>query len=991
MSEEDIKSKIQTGEFKDNNEKKNEIIPVSSRENFESTLKMYSDGSKENFQQRPYTNRTLKSTDYKIYNNNFSSKLDGKMSEEDFQSRIQMFSGKFKSNNEQKKEIIPVSSRENFESTLKMYSDGAKESFQPRPYTNRILKSTDYKIYNNNFPSIKEINDEDYEKINVHGIINDINDKINIRNKQKKYSTGANSETIYQNQNEDLWDDLNDNDINIKKSIRFNEGNLNLKESLKLKGGNLSINNKNELIGNYGINQEIYKDNEMGISNENMFENNEFFQRKNSQNLFESSEKYDIVNIGNEYIKDNNNTNEIQNKNQFSENKMGNNENNIENKGLNNEIITDNQNKDLQEQNNENKDSQDQNTDNPNKDSQVHNNENQNKDLQDPNNENQNKDLQDPNNENQNKDLQDPNNENQNKEEENKEKTDENKESKEKTDENNNENKEKTDENEKKDEQKNNKPFILSKEAIEEWKKILCQNFENITSIEESNIPKENELIKNDIIKTREKESLEYPTFQQDLELMLNHYCIYNKINYKEGLNEIIGAMTLLKYKIDLSLPEIFNLSYGLILKYLTNYYQEEETNFALKSSFGLLHLLLRYHSPRIYNILDKENIFPDMYAKDWMLTLFSKNFDLDLLYYFWNKLILEDDELFFYFFLISLIITNAEKILSAKRKNLTKIISTLIISSKEEIDFIFSFASDLRKETPYSFRILANRLEIFNLNSKMLENAYEQYKPYSLIAMPIFPTEIFHICYNHLFKCPDELCKNCKNNNQIIDTDKSIISYNVENHIENNLNNNNIINYKCPHCDKKIDKRMKYILLDLRILEFQTFDNEKEKTPFMPQMITIEQNELKSVDFPEKITTRFLKDKGTYHFIFMTSQSNFESLEESSYIDTQSSKKGEKSKKEKKISLKEKLKKQEFENLKRLLVCLLKAHYPYISFCYGGFFSCHELSFKYNIPLVNHDNKCVYCKNTKKVRSSTILQNFQKLKFWKKNKNQNQ
>ena len=35
--------------------------------------------------------------------------------------------------------------------------------------------------------------------------------------------------------------------------------------------------------------------------------------------------------------------------------KRRNNENNIENKGLNNEIITDNQNKNSQEQNNENK------------------------------------------------------------------------------------------------------------------------------------------------------------------------------------------------------------------------------------------------------------------------------------------------------------------------------------------------------------------------------------------------------------------------------------------------------------------------------------------------------------------------------------------------------------------------------------------------------------------------------------------------------------
>ena len=896
------------------------------------------------------------------------------MSEEDFKSRIQMFSGQFKGNNQQKKEIIPVSSRENFESTLKMYSDAAKESFQVRPYSNRTLKSTDYKFYNNNFASIEELNNDDYNKINVHGIINDINDKINIRNKKKKYTTDLTHEIIYQNDNEDLWDDLNYDNINIKKSIRFSEGNINLKESLKLKGGNLNINNnskeninENEIIGNNRINQEINDRIGMGISNDNMFESNEFYKKKNSKNLFESVEKYDMVNIGNEYIKNDNNINDTNNKNEFSENKIENNENNIENKELNNEIITENQNKDSQEPNSEN----------------------QNKDLQDLNNENQIKEEENKDGEKKEEENKDgEKKEDEKKEEENKE--EENKDGEKKEDEKKEEEKkeEEKKEEEKKEEEKKNKPFILSKEAMEEWKKILCENFENITSIDESNISKENDLIKNDIKKTREKESLEYPTFQQDLELMLNYYCNYNKIKYKEGLNQIIGAMTLLKYKIDLSLPEIFNLSHGLILKYLTNYYQEEETIFSLKSSFGLLHLLLRYHSPKIYNILDKENIFPDMYAKDWILTLFSNKLDFDILFYFWNKLILEDDELFFYFFLVSLIIVNNEKILSAKIKHLPKIISRFIVNTKEEIDFIFSYALDLRNETPYSFRILANRLEIFNFKSKMLENAYEQYKPYSLIAMPIFPTEIFHICYNHLIKCPDELCKNCKNNNQMNDNNlnKSKVSYNVENHIENNLNNNNINNYKCPHCDKKIDKRMKYILLDLRILEFETFENEKEKTPFMPQMITIEQNELKSIDFPEKITKRFLKDKGTYHFIFMTSQSNFESLEDNIYIDTQSSKK-----ENKKISIKEQLKNQEFENLKRLLVCLLKAHYPYISFCYGGFVSCHELSFKYNIPLVNHDNKCVYCKNTKKIRSSTIIQNLKKFKFWKKNKNKNQ
>ena len=404
--------------------------------------------------------------------------LEGKksMSEQDFKSRIKMFSGQEKVKNEQIKEIIAVSSREMFESNLKMYSDAAKESFQPRPYTNRTLKSTDYKYYNNNFPSIKELNNEEYEKINVQGIINDINGKIITRNNKKKYTAELKNEIINQNDNEDLWDDLNYDDMNVKKSIQFDEGNLNLKESLKLKGGNLSINKSLkkslnfELIGNNGLNKEINNGIEMGISNDNMFERNKFIQRNDSNNLFESSEKYDMVNIGNEYIKGDNNINETQKINQFSENKMENNEKNTENKGSNNEIINDNNNKEIQDPSNQNKELQDNENkdlqephnenkelqDNNNKEIQEPNNDNkdlqdnENKDLQESNNENkdlketnnENKDLQQPNNEN--KDLQQPNNENQNKEEENKEKIDDNNtENKEKTDENNNENKEK--------------------------------------------------------------------------------------------------------------------------------------------------------------------------------------------------------------------------------------------------------------------------------------------------------------------------------------------------------------------------------------------------------------------------------------------------------------------------------------------------------------------------------------------------------------------
>ena len=308
-------------------------------------------------------------------------------------------------------------------------------------------------------------------------------------------------------------------------------------------------------------------------------------------------------------------------------------------------------------------------------------------------------------------------------------------------------------------------------------------------------------------------------------------------------------------------------------------------------------------------------------------------------------------------------------------------------------------YAFDLRKETPYSFRLLANKLEIFNYKSNNLENLYEQYKPNSFLAMPIFPSEIFYICYNNIVKCPDEFCKNCigitntNNNNSNSESKEndliqSMIFSKKENDIENDRKD-----YICPHCTKKIDNKMKYILLDLRILECDIFNSEETKTPFLPKMIFVEQEELKSIDFAEKITKRFLKDKGTYHFIFMTSETNyFENSEESLYLDTQSSRKIETPRENlKKMSLKEQNKNQEFDNLKKLLVSLLNAHYPYISFCYGGFLSIHDLSSKYNINLLNHDSNCTLCNknNPRKKRSNTLFKSFNAFKFWKKsNKN---
>ena len=516
---------------------------------------------------------------------------------------------------------------------------------------------------------------------------------------------------------------------------------------------------------------------------------------------------------------------------------------------------------------------------------------------------------------------------------------------------------------------KNKKKYFvsLSNNTIEVWKDILCKNIPQDISFSNyqinANLSEENlNNIKKDVLRTRAKESLMYSDYKENLELLICFYCDYNKISYKQGLNEILAALLVLKYQFNLSLELIFHLSQGLINKFVQNYYYEKKI-FSLKSSLSLLTLLLKYHKPEIYNLLDKLMIDPIVYATNWLLTMFSSRLDLDLTYYLWNFLIGIDDQLFMHYFIIALLIYNEDKILKEEKLNIPILITKLTINSVEEMGNILKIALRLREETPYSFRLLANKLEIFKYHSDDIEKCYEKYKPQFLVTMPIFPSEIFYICYNDIIKCPDDLCINYLSKNKY--------KYESQKHV-------------CEHCKMNIDKKIEYILLDLRILEYGSFEDENEKTGFLPKMIMVEQNELKSDDFVEKIKERFLNDKGHYHFIFMTSKTDyFNNFEDNYYIEKQFGNEQIKVEKElnedliRKMTIRKKFKLKEYDNLKKLLITLLNANYPYISFCYGGFAAIHELISKFDISLLNHDTNCNLCKKKENSFFDYLKMNF--------------
>ena len=509
---------------------------------------------------------------------------------------------------------------------------------------------------------------------------------------------------------------------------------------------------------------------------------------------------------------------------------------------------------------------------------------------------------------------------------------------------------------------------IITEETIEKWKKVLYQKVPNIIK-EDCNIlnsenTKENvKIVSNDIPRTRFREKVLVNSFSSLLEYFINYYCSENKIIYKQGLNEIIAPFLLLKYKLP-KIPYyvIYNLFSGYINNFATNYYYEK-TCFSLKNSLSLLTLLLKYHSPSLQNLFDKIMVTPEMYGTNWLLTTFCGKLKLHLLYHLMNKIIIDDDSTIIHYLIVAFLILKKNIFLESDLTMVPVVITTISIDSIQEIDDIFNEAIKLRERTPYSFKLLANLLEIFKYHCEDPKGIYEKYKPDTFLTLPIFPSEIFYICYKGATKCPDDTCKNNTKNKDKED----------DNDFNKDKTNNNFNLKKCEYCDMKLKKDLNCILLDLRILEFEGQD---EKTGFLPRVIKIEQKTLNDENFTNSMVERFTEDKGNNHLIFMTSKTDFfneyeenfyvESSQESNLFNIQYKNEKEINKDlVNKMSKKEKLKFKEYDNMKKLLIALLENNFPYISFIHGGFESIHEEISKYkaDIILLNHDKNCEMCK----------------------------
>ena len=530
---------------------------------------------------------------------------------------------------------------------------------------------------------------------------------------------------------------------------------------------------------------------------------------------------------------------------------------------------------------------------------------------------------------------------------------------------------------------------FLNEEIFSLWQSLII-NFEptiiesdvEIIAIEPNR--EDQELIRVDAKRTRFLENNLVPAFQKILEMVLTYYCNAKQIKYKQGLNEIFGPFILIQYKLKrLKIKNIFNFGEAFIDRFLPNYYYEKEL-YSLRSSISLFTLLLKYHEPSVFNFLDNLEIPHELYTTNWLATLRLGKFNLDILYYYIDYLVKENDPLFIHFILAAMIIHNRELLINCDSNLLTKFISGLTITSKEELDTIIKISLDLRKNTPYSFRILANKIGFLKTNNKNISYTFEKYKPESIHAIPIYPIEILHRNYKSEIICPDPECENnLKNNIMKIDWSKN----NIYNPIHKNKN------HICEKCKMNINKNLNYILLDLRIFPPSYFKDEDDffKLGFISGMMALDKEDLESNDIDKILSSNLLETRGKNHIVLMTSKTDyFNEFEEKFYSDNTSSierKKMmfgiiemQKNEKElnfsdvKNLNLEEIYKLKEYDNLRKVMNSMKNKNFPYVSYLEGGFEALHDECLNYKIELVGHDNnKCKLCNNNKNSKFITI------------------
>lgn len=132
------------------------------------------------------------------------------------------------------------------------------------------------------------------------------------------------------------------------------------------------------------------------------------------------------------------------------------------------------------------------------------------------------------------------------------------------------------------------------------------------------------QIIKTDVKRTRVIDREGITEFEDDMQRLLIFFCEFNTIDYKQGMNEIMGVFYLMRHNTHIELYTIYNVFSMFIDVFFTNYYYEK-TIYALQSSIAIVELLLKYHEPDLFSLFNKSYVTSQMYTTNWILTTYAK------------------------------------------------------------------------------------------------------------------------------------------------------------------------------------------------------------------------------------------------------------------------------------------------------------------------------------------------------------------------------
>ena len=213
----------------------------------------------------------------------------------------------------------------------------------------------------------------------------------------------------------------------------------------------------------------------------------------------------------------------------------------------------------------------------------------------------------------------------------------------------------------------------------------------------------ESHVLEADVKRTRsDMDDFRSAAYKKCINDILQHFCISNNVQYKQGMNELLAPFVYLNAP-----PKGNMVSYllfqALLFRYLQRYFCLDESTFLFKS-FRMFDLLLLYHDPQLALHLHEQDFIPELYSTQWFLTLFARALPMKHTLRLWDMIISVDDPAFIFFIGLVLLCSKRTELLLVESDRLPEIISTIAFTDEESIGTIVADAWKLYKQTPRCF-----------------------------------------------------------------------------------------------------------------------------------------------------------------------------------------------------------------------------------------------------------------------------------------------